>query len=235
MWKRFGLYLFLLFLLIAANISAPAYASPPALIKDPQERLVRFPKIGMVSIRIIEADRKLPRLQFSDSASGKVLLTISVGTPDPDNIRASPLLRFKEISIAGLPAPIIVAVALAEGASSCNFDAVVIGEVKGRLKVLTQAPLQTGEGGGIYVGKLGRGRGSGIAVWTFIWGDREAHADPHRYKVKFYPWSANTSRFANGGELKTRSKYERSEGALAELKLSFVDLLGAFPDFADCR
>ena len=195
----------------------------------PQERLVKFPGIGSVSVRVIEADKKLPRLQFSNSASRKILLTVPVGTPDPDR---QLVLRFKELSISGLPAPIIIAIAVDEGASGCHFDAVVIGAVKGRLELLTQTPLQTGEGGGIHVGMLGRGRGSGIAVWKFIWSNREAHADPHRYEVTFYPWSAGKLRFIRGGKLITRSRHERWEAALSELKLPFVNLL--LPDFADC-
>jgi hypothetical protein len=197
-----------------------------------QERLVKFPGIGSVSVRVIEADKKLPRLQLSDSASRKILLTVPVGTPDPER---QPLLRFKELSISGLPAPLILAIALDEGASGCRFDAVVIGAVKGRLVLLTQTPLQAGERGGIHVGTLGRGRGSGIAVWNYIWGDREAHADPHRYEVTFYPWSAGKLRFVKGGKLRTRSRHERGEAGLSELKLSFVNLLDQFPDFADCK
>ena len=194
-----------------------------------QERLVKFPGIGSVSVRVIEADKKLPRLQFSDSASRKILLTVPVGTPDPDR---QLVLRFKEISISGLPAPLIIAIAVDEGASGCHFDAVIIGAVKGRLGLLTQTPLQAGEGGGIHMGNLGRGRGSGIAVWNFIWGDREAHADSHRYEVTFFPWSVGKLRFIKDGKLITRSKYERGKAALSELKLSFVNLL--LPDFADC-
>jgi hypothetical protein len=195
----------------------------------PQERLVKFPGIGSVSVRVIEADKKLPRLQFSDSASRKILLTVPVGTPDPDR---QLVLRFKELSISGLPAPIIIAMALDEGGSGCRFDAVAIGAVKGRLVLLTQTPLQAGERGGIHLGKLGRGRGSGIAVWNFIWGDGESHADPHRYEVTFFPWSAGKVRFVKGGKLRTRSRHERGEAALSELQLLFVNLL--LPDFADC-
>lgn len=194
-----------------------------------QERLVKFPGIGSVSVRVIEADKKLPRLQFSDSVSRKTLLSVPVGTPDADR---QLVLRFKEISISGLPAPIILAVAVDEGASGCHFDAVVIAALKGRLELLTQRPLQAGEGGGIHVGNLGRGRGSGIAVWNYIWADGEAHADPHRYEVTFFPWSAGKSRFIKGGKLITRSKHEGGKAALSELKLSFVNLL--LPDFDDC-
>jgi len=113
-----------------------------------QERLVKFPGIGSVSVRVIEADKKLPRLQFSDSASRKILLTVPVGTPDPDR---QLVLRFKEISISGLPAPLIIAITVDEGASGCHFDAVIIGAVKGRLVLWTQTPLQAGEGGGIHI------------------------------------------------------------------------------------
>lgn len=203
-------------------------AAPP---QEKSKRLVKFPGIGSVSVQVIEAERKLPRLEFSDSANRKILLSVPVGTPDPDR---QLVLRFKELSISGLPAPIIIAIALDAGGSGCRFDAVVIGAVKGRLKVLTRTPLQAFERGGIHVGKLGRGRGSGIAVWNFIWGNREAHADPHRYDVTFYPWSAGKLRFVKGGKLRTRSRHEREEAALSELKLLFVNLLEQFPDFADC-
>jgi hypothetical protein len=204
-------------------------APPPQEKSTTKEVTVKFPGIGPVSVRVIEADKKLPRLQFSDPASRKILLTVPVGTPDPDR---QLVLKFKEISISGLPAPIILAVAVDEGASGCHFDAVVIGALKGRLQILTQRPLQAGEGGGIHVGNLGRGRGSGIAVWNYIWADREAHADPHRYEVTFFPWSAGKLRFIKGGKLITRSKYEGGKAALSELKLSFVNLL--LPEFDDC-
>jgi hypothetical protein len=135
----------------------------------------------------------------------------------------------------GLPLPLILVVAVTPGVSGHGFTATLIGEVGGRLKVLTEGPLGAGNQSGIYVGDLGAGRGVGLALWSPIWDTGcEGHYSAHRIEVELYPFDSRRGRFRKGRVLTSKGKYGgHGEGALEELRLSYTDLFQDMPDVSE--
>jgi hypothetical protein len=208
-----------------------------------QEEVLTFQSLGRVRVRAVEVPHQLPRLEFSAASDNRRLLTVPVGTSDrkafvrePGDSLINPLVRFRVLKVEALPDPLVLAVAVRPGGSDHGFEATLIGEVNGRLRVLTPqpAPLVNLQGG-FFVGDLGGGRGPGFAAWTFIWEDG-AHYDEHRYLVRLYSFEPGRASFRGAITLRSQGKHLRGEDALAELGLPrYENLLDSFPAISDYR
>lgn len=208
-----------------------------------RDEVVRFARLGEVRVRAIVRARRLPRLEFTRATTGRRLLTVTVGTSDPELFRpdptpspANPFVRFMKLDAEGIPGPLIFAVAIRPGGSDHTFETTIIGESGARLKVFTPQPFLTPIQGGVFIGQLGGRRGLGAAVWQFLWGDDEAHYAAHRYEVQLYRFNPRTRSFVKGPALRSRNKHESGQDALVELGLPrYTNLLDNFPAITDYR
>jgi hypothetical protein len=207
-----------------------------------QEEVVSFARAGRVRVRAVEVPRTRPRLEFIAEKTGRRLLSLSVGASDARAYRIesyatpmNPLVRFKVLEAAGLPGPLVFAVAVKPGGTDHGFETNLVAETGGRLKVLNSAPLTNNIQGGVFVGDLGAGRGPGVAVWNFLW-EEEAHYGAHRYEVRLLPFDARAASFRRGGRLRTKGKHANGRDALAELGLPrYANLLDEMPSIAEYR
>lgn len=228
---------------------APARpADPPAVIDEDttkeagprvtQQLWVDFPKAGLLHVRAVENYGEPMRVEVLDVEKDALLYSFPAPTeepPDADAKYGNPFLRFRVLRVEGLPQPLIFVVAVMPGVSGHGFSAMLIGEVGGRLKVLTPETLDTNNQGGIHVGDLGGGRGAGVAVWWPVWDTGcEGHYSAHRFEVSYHPLDSRTKRFRKGKTLRSKRKYGgHGEGALKELGLGFTDLLQDIPDVSE--
>lgn len=213
--------------------------------KVTQEEVVRFPRLGEVRVRAVEARGRQPRVEFASAATGRLLFSATLGSSDPESFRPTlspgvspiePFVRFTTVSADGLPSPMVAAVAVRPGGSDHGFETTLIGEVAGRLKVLTPEPGWTPIQGGVFVGDLGGGRGPGMAVWEFIWADDEAHYDRHRYAARLYKFDRRRAVFRRFDALRSKEKHESGEAALEGMKLPrYANLLDNFPAIKEYR
>ena len=216
---------------------APTPAAEPGIT---QELVVTFPRAGRVHVRAVEKPGETMRVEFDDDASAKPLASFPVTWPGDEVYFmpsaggvGRPFLRLDVLRPDELASPLVIAAAVSPGGSGGGFCVVVVGEVGGRLKLLTPEPLTTSNIGGVFVGDLGRGRGFGAAAWDFIWDfdDGESHYAPHRYEVQQYAFDRRRGRFRRGPKLRSRGKYAcHGEGALEELGLAYTNLLEDIPD-----
>ncbi len=219
-----------------------AIPSPTPFLKSPvsrisQERIVRFPGVGEVRVCAHEDFGKAPRLTLIDQHSGKEILSSYVGSfnwswnDDPAAVEMNPTLRFRPISVKGLPNPLVIGIAMNPGGSDSAWEAVAIGVVNGKLEVLTYETMQTSNEGGFFFGDLGHGLGLGAAQWDFVWGEDEGHPPPHKYEVKLFKW--NGWRFEWEKVIRTRRQYNSPQTALRAYGFKFVDIRSEFPEWAD--
>jgi len=196
-----------------------------------------------VRVRAVDVTRGRPRLEFSSVQTGRRLLDVTAGASDPEAfIREpggslmNPFVSFRVLRVRGLPDPLVLAVAVRPGGSDHGFEATVVGEAGGGLKVLTPAdPPYVNIQGGFFVGDLGRGRGPGLVAWNFIWED-SAHYGDHRYEVRLYPFDPARAAFGLPVTLQSKRKHASGAAALAELGLPrYKNLLDDFPAIADYR
>jgi hypothetical protein len=229
----------------ALQSSRRAPRARPPQSKVTQEEVVVFPRAGRVRIRAVEARNRLPRLEFAHAGTGRTLRTITLGTSAPETYRPldepgisliDPFVRFMPLNVEGLPAPLVLAVAVRPGGSDHGFETTLVGANGAGFRVLTPEPLLTPIQGGVFVGDLGGKRGPGVAVWSFIWEDTEAHYTAHRYEVKLYPFDARRGVFRRSTMLRSKGKHQRGEDALEELKLPrYTNLLDNFPAIESYR
>lgn len=257
-----SLFTLTLTLIVAASL-APSHSAParaeagtlrqsarrarprPPRDKVTQEEAVVFPRVGRVKVRAVEARGRLPRLEFLREATGGRPQAVTLGTSDPRSYRPldepgvsliDPFVRFMPLNVEGLPAPLVLAVAVRPGGSDHGFETTIIGARGATFRVLTPGPLLTPIQGGVFVGDLGGRRGPGVAVWSFIWGDGEAHYAEHRYEVRLYPFDARRGVFRRAAVLASKRKHRSAEGALEELGLPrYPNLLENFPAIKDYR
>jgi hypothetical protein len=210
-----------------------------------QEETIVFPRAGRVRVRAVEARGRQPRLEFVKEATGRTLQVVTLGTSDAESYKPldepgvsliDPFVRFMPLNVEGLPAPLVLAVAVRPGGSDHGFETTIVGARGAGFSVLTPEPLQTSIQGGVFVGDLGGRRGPGVAVWGFIWDDGEAHYAAHRYQVKLYPFDARRGVFRRAASLRSRQKHARAEDALEELGLPrYPNLLDNFPAIKEYR
>ncbi len=204
-----------------------------------QQLWVKFPKAGLVQVRAVENYDERMRIEVLDGETDALLYTFQAPTDAQPNAEqekfGTAFLRFRVLRDLGLPQPLILVVAVRPGGSGHGFYVSLIGEVGGRLKVLTRERLTTNNQGGIHVGDLGGGRGMGVAIWSPIWDpDCEAHYGAHQFEVEQNPLDVRRGRFVKGRTVRSRKKYGgHGEGALGELRLGYTDLLQDMPDVSE--
>lgn len=202
-----------------------------------QQSIITFPQIGKVHVSAHEDFGNSPILTFDDPKSGREILNAYVGRldcpslSDPGAASLNPRLRFKAISIRGLPQPLVIGVAICPGVSDSAWEAVAVGVVDGRLERLTFETMETSDEGGFFFGDLGQGIGVGAAQWDFVWGEDESHPPPHKYQIKMLKWDGR--RFEWYKVVRTDKKYNSSDAALRASGFHFKDVRLGFPQWAD--
>jgi hypothetical protein len=229
-------------LILALFVCAlPAHAQAKSGIK--QESQVDFPGLGKVSVQVIEAGAS-HQVIFMSVTSGKIVALFppagrSRGVHWPTfKAGMNEAMSFKVARLAGVWSPLIFVSRVYRGGDYCGFKTDVVGEVAGKLRLLTNSPFETDDMGGMHAGDLGAqvAQGpvaQGLAVWSFIWGADEAHFDHHRYKFELYKYDARKALFVKTKVLSSRQKYERGEEAAKELKLPYQKLLSSCGDLFD--
>lgn len=222
-------------LLIGFALSAPAYGKERVV----QSKLVDFPVNGEVLIQAREQFKQNPRILLTSRATGKVLLSHSVSedddllmpeTDDPSSV-LNPYLRFRVLHSKGFKGPMILAVAVSVGGADHGFFGIIIGEVDGRLQVLTRKNLVTNVQSGLFLGYLNKRWGYGLVRWKFTWDDG-AHYDFHPYEIEIYKLKGGA--FQSVQKYISKRKYfGRGFRALRELGINAVDQRKGIPRMRD--
>ena len=213
--------------------------------RSTQAETVSFRRAGRVNVRVTEAPFALPRLEFVSEATKRPVKIVNLGTSDPESYRATAdwgksameaFARFMPLEAEGFPSPLVLAVAVRPGGSDNGFESTLVGETNGALRVLTPKPLVNYIQGGVFVGDLGRGRGPGAAVWSFVWGNDDGHYGAHQYDVRLYRYDRRRGVLRHASSLRSRRKHRSGADALAELGLPrYTNLLDNFPAIKDYR
>lgn len=224
---------------LLAGLSAfPAAAAPmPCAHPAAPFRVAQQQTVAGLQVRALEApgSAKLPRLVFLDGKCHPVSQTV-FGRPDPEAQGSEPpphLLRFKMLSVAGMPDPLLLAVMASPGASDTEFDTQIFAPGDGRFHALLPRAAISLLEGGIYLGDLGQGIGPGFALWTMVWSPGEVHADPHRYTLRRWNWTGQG--FAALPVETTQQRYGDPAAALRELGVAYHDMTQDFPAFTKYR
>jgi hypothetical protein len=224
-----------LILLIGILLSAPAYGGERVV----QSKLVEFPVSGKVLIQAREQFNQNPRILMTSRATGKVLLSRSISedddllkpqTDDPSSV-LNPYLRFRVLQSKGFSSPMVLAVAVSTGGSDHGFFGIIIGEVDGKLQVLTGENLVTNVQSGLFLGYLNKRWGYGLVRWKFTWDDG-AHYDFHPYEIEIYKLKGG--KFQSVHKYISKRKYfGRGFRALRELGIKAVDQRKGIPRMRD--
>lgn len=220
--------------LLAISLYTLSTSAEPSIT---QSMTVVFPHSGSVIIQAREEFEQNPEVLFKSAATGKLLLRYTFAEPDgvlKPHARSDafqrPFVRFQAIRVVGMPSPMILAIAVEPGGSDHGFYAMVIAEVRGRLRTLQSRPFLTDVQGGLYVGYLNSSLGNGLVVWNFIWNEG-IHYDFHHYKIETY--SLRGDRFIRQGRRVSRQLYDgNGADSLRELGIHATDLRATVPDLA---
>lgn len=123
--------------------------------------------------------------------------------------------------------PFLFVTAFRLGGSGCWYDHLILtygGEMYADDGVAPLAPVPLGHSNldGIFVGDLGRGRGSGLVAWS-AQGDGDGHYSPQTYQIVTYQW--RDGRFVGPEVRTTRRRYPPSPDAVASrLGFGFRDM-----------
>lgn len=204
------------------------------------ERKITFPKNGEVTAQVIEEVGKPFIIRFVKGYDEDLLAQFVM---NQKAIRreyfysaVDPKIRLKVINIEGVPSPLIHMVIVKPGGSDYFFWSALFGEVNGKIKLLTPATTTFTWEGGVQIGDLGKGNGTGVAVWNSIWDDGEGHYGEHIYEVDFYNFNKKLGKFIKSKQVKTKQKHETPAKALESLGLSFYkDAVRDFPEFLEYR
>lgn len=204
------------------------------------ERNITFPKNGEVTAQVIEEIGKPFIVRFvkgyDEDLVAQFVMNQNAVRREYFHSAVDPKIRLKVINIAGIPSPLIHMVIAQPGGSDYFFWSALFGEVNGKIKLLTPATTAFSWEGGVQIGDLGKGNGTGVAVWDKIWGDNEAHHGEHIYEVDFYNFNKKLGKFVKTKNIKTQKKYDNPTEALESLKLGFYkDAVRDFPEFLEYR
>lgn len=207
-----------------------------------QTEVVSFPKNGKVKIQIKETINKPTVINVWKNGTRKKLAAFSLRNGDSYipfdfNSAVNPITKLRVLeNIEGLPKPLVQVLAIQPGGSDHSFWTILIGEVNGKIQILTPNTTENSIQGGVHFGSLGEGNGVGMAVFNFVWDDTEAHYDSHKYKVDLYKFNSETGKFVMSKSFTSKNKYEDEFGALKELGFdSFENRLNDFPGIGDYR
>ncbi len=208
----------------------------PIILKQiTQVKMVDFPHNGEVKVEIIQEVNRPFTIRFTDSGTEKTIGNFLMQNPNGGYVSEyfdspiDPLARFKVIEIEGVPSPVIHLAMVQPGGSDHGFWSALFGEVNGKIKLLTPITTRFSWEGGVQIGNLGKGNGTGIAVWNSIWDDGESHYGAHIYQVDFYNFNKKLGKFVKTKQIKTKQKQEGPAKALESLGLGFYK--DAFRDF----
>lgn len=198
-----------------------------------------FPGRGRAVIRILEKEGEAPTLEIASPERRWKPARFVMGRGDDFYVIHSMdsavrcQARFRVLNVAGLPQPLIAAVAVTPGGSGHGFTLELIGLVGGKFERLSRKPLYTSNIGGFHIGPLGDGRIK-VTVWDFIWANDEAHYDPHRYEFELYGFNPKTKRLFLMRRRRSTQKYDHpnwGKDAAREFGLEVRNLLEEIPDF----
>lgn len=231
-----------------ANVSANAKQSlveedyPIVLKQISMQRVISFPQNGSLIVQVVEEIGKPFSLKFVSEETEKVVANLVLKDPYNIYIReyfysaVDPKVRFRMIEMEGLPSPLIHLVMVKPGGSDYGFWSILIGEINGKIQVLTPQTIRFSWEGGVQIGELGKGNGTGVAIWNSIWGDGEAHYAEHHYQVEFYNFNKKNGKFVKTKKVVTKQKHETPAKALESLGLGFYkDAVRDFPEFLEYR
>lgn len=216
----------------AACVAGVVAASLCAANDSPQRSQtgdVEFPRIGKVHVEAKIIPHVLPQVIFRAARSKVVLLQTSLGSGslDPKYIDTAPggdpfpIVRFKVVQLEGVESPLVFVSAMEAGGSDCSYWGSVIGEVGGKLEVVSPTlPMVNAEGG--YALTRSLHGDPELVAWNFIWAKNEAHVDPHAYWVETYRWNPATGTFV---------VWKSYEVPKTGPEISFPNLLQQIPDF----
>ena len=203
--------------------------------KVAQSADVAFSTSGLVTVKAVEEDGKFPQMVFVSKRTGKTLLRSTIidsdkylrheiGSPD-----SFPQLRFRAIgSGANL---VIMSVGIYHGGSDNGYYLTMFAERDGRLQRLNNKTLGTAIQGGYYFGSLNKRFGTGLVVWSFIWGDGidEGHYSDHHYLIEIYKVVGN--KLVRSKRFRTKHMYQCDKGsdALRELGIEADDQRRGIP------
>jgi hypothetical protein len=192
---------------------------------------VDFPIAGKVLVRAVEDIGNVPKLIMTNPKTGEIVFEYENNDPELDlvlRIRDDRMpylqafIRFLILTSDKDLSPLILAMIVRPGGSDSSFMSVVIGEVNGKIMLLTPETIDTSAQGGIFVGNLNRRFGFGIVVWNFIW-DSGAHYSLHPYEIKLFSFS--DSKFEIKLNYITKHKYHgNGVEALREIGIFAHDL-----------
>jgi len=225
-------------LMILALFVCGLTAQAQAKSKIKQESTVDFPTLGKLRVQVIESG-KSSKVIFKSGTRDKIVNLFSPVKNRPGarwpifKAAFNEALYFKVGSIAGVPGPLIFISKVYRGADHCGFKTDVVGEVAGRLRLLTNKPFETDDMGGMLAGDLGHQEGQGVAVWSFIWGSDESHFGEHRYRFELHKYDARQNHFVKTKTLNSQQKYSRGEDAAKELRLPSQNFLSACGELFD--
>lgn len=225
----------------AAEVQSESEDHPVVLKQISMQRVVEFPKNGKLQVQIIEEINEPFTIRFanqdSETVAQFVMKNLHGGyVREYWESAIDPKARFKVIAVEGVPSPVIHLAMVQPGGSDHGFWSALFGEINGKIKLLTPVTTRFSIEGGIHIGELGKGKGTGIAVWNSIWGDGESHYGEHIYEVDFYNFNRKLGKFVKTGQIKTKQKQEGSVKALESLGLGFYkDAFRDFPEFLEYR
>lgn len=236
---RKQLFFFLNIVLIAAFVLAANGQSKPRI---GQSEIVNLEVNGPVKVDVVETIGKPMQVLFTGVKTKKTLASFTLKNGDkyiPFQFESAvnPITRFRVMeNIEGLPVPLIQAVSVHPGGSDHSFWTILFAEIDGKIKMLTPKTTENSIQGGVYIGAIGAGKGIGMAVYTFLWEDGEAHYADHRYKVDVYDFDDARGIFVLGRSLATNNKHKNKSEALKELGFGgFTNHLNDFPAIKDFR
>jgi hypothetical protein len=226
------------FILFFILLSAAPQSQAQTVKRIKQETIVDFPKLGQLRVQIV-GTRAAHRVLFRSLRSGEIInlwprLGKSVQAATSSLVaKRNEVLYFKVGRLKGFPSEMIFLTKVYRGADHCGYATDVIGEVAGRLRLLTDKPFENNDMGGMLTGDLGAQAGDGIAVWSFIWGADESHFDVHRYQFDLYKYNASQSRFVKTKVLSSTQKYSHGEEAAKEVQLPQTNFLAPCEELFD--
>jgi hypothetical protein len=150
---------------------------------------VEVPGVGTVLITAEQPNGELPRLNFTNASSGKLLGSVVVANFDPKDAMTTSVgrLRFRVLRSAGLPDPTIVAVFDYGGGSDCHREPVVVGYLGGGFRNLLPRPVAFWTHEGFALGNFGAGNHPAFAIFNVVPGG-ETHYQPHQFSVEVFSW-----------------------------------------------
>ncbi len=215
---------------VAASAACPE-PPPPARIAQQAEAATAG---GIVLVRAIAAPDGA-RLVLLDGQCRALLSTV-FQTADPEAkgpVPASFVLRFRQLSVPGRPAPAILTMLASPGGSDTVFQTQILALQDGTFRLALPAPAETLIEGGVFLGDLGGGLGAGFAAWSIVWSPGETHAGPHRYALRRWRWTEDGFRPLR--TLTTRMRFAKPDRALASLGARYRDMTLDFPEFRRFR